>query len=428
MQLWAPSDAAFAWRLEPGGDEELARRKQRPGKPIIVAQLSACLGGGKVYIGRLSGLSMNASRDGVNVWVRQSLCDGGVCVRRIHQTEVQRLFCSAHTFRSPGQGAAEDCLSQQVAYGSLTPWSQLLGAVAAFFAVPCPRVPASIDEVISKEHLEAYRGGLAMAAHDYDAHARRMGSQKSDTLISAACQGVGTTSLPKAEAVNAAGLGGAGIARAPQRRLRRPTTAQPEGGLVFDGILWPPMYLADFFVSGDVRDIVPMQNVLNEGRVVRGPALLALAGWYPDQEAVVALAGGGVPSKDRFEPGVAVLGTNHVASVENAAFVNKMYATELDAGRMSKFGIAQSPPCWPIKVSPTGCVDKALRNGDIDPDNKRPTADYSWPPAGHWMWNLCRSPNESVDLERDFPFVYMIGAHDLIEQIQYLAALGDGVR
>jgi hypothetical protein len=31
-------------------------------------------------------------------------------------------------------------------------------------------------------------------------------------------------------------------------------------------------------------------------------------------------------------------------------------------------------------------------------------------------------------LERDFPFVYMIGAHDLIEQIQYLAALGDGVR
>jgi hypothetical protein len=67
VQLWAPSDAAFAWRLEPGGEEELARRKQRPGKPIIVAQLSECLGGGKVYIGRLSGLSMNASRDGVNV-------------------------------------------------------------------------------------------------------------------------------------------------------------------------------------------------------------------------------------------------------------------------------------------------------------------------------------------------------------------------
>jgi hypothetical protein len=44
------------------------------------------------------------------------------------------------------------------------------------------------------------------------------------------------------------------------------------------------------------------------------------------------------------------------------------------------------------------------------------------------MSHLCRSPNEAVDLENDFPWVYMIGAHDLIEQIQYLAALGDGVR
>jgi hypothetical protein len=292
--------------------------------------------------------------------------------------------------------------------GPLTPWTQILGAVAAYFAVPCPRVPTSIDDVISVAHLRAFRGGLAMASRDFGKLAKRTGAQK--------------------RTAGAAGDGAISSARPRKRSPRRPVTSQPEGGLVFDGIDWPPMYLADFFASGDVRHIVPMHYVRNASRVVRGPALLALAGWYPDQEAVVALAGGGVPSKDRFERGIAVLGTNHAASIENAAFVDKMYAAELDSLRMSKYGIAHSPPCWPIKVSPTGCVDKALRNGDIDPENKRPTADYSWPPVGHWMWNLCRSPNESVDLERDFPFVYMIGAHDLIEQIQYLAALGDGVR
>jgi hypothetical protein len=181
-------------------------------------------------------------------------------------------------------------------------------------------------------------------------------------------------------------------------------------------------------VSGNLDDIVPMEYVHNPERVVRSAALRALASWYPDEEVVEALATGGVPSKDFFEPGVAVLGTNHVASLANSPFVDKMYDTEVLAGRMSKYGIAQSPPCWPIKASPTGCVDKALRNGDIDPENKRPTADYSWPPAGHWMRHLCCSPNEAVDLERDFPWVYMIGAHDLMEQVQYLATLGDGVR
>ena len=141
-----------------------------------------------------------------------------------------------------------------------------------------------------------------------------------------------------------------------------------------------------------------------------------------------ALAGDGVPSKDRFQPGVAMLGTNHTASITNHKFVDKMYATEMEAGRMSSYGGDQSPPCWPLLAAPTGCVDKALRDGSIDPLNKRPTADYSWPVRGHWMSHLCRSSNERVDLERDFPWVYMMGAHDLIEQIQYLAALGDGVR
>jgi hypothetical protein len=213
-----------------------------------------------------------------------------------------------------------------------------------------------------------------------------------------------------------------------KRRRRKLKTTQPEGGFVFTGVQGPPMWLADYWESRDINDVVPMQYVSNPERVVRSQALQALAGWYPDQEAVAALVGDGVPSKDRFQPGVAMLGTNHAASIDNHTFVDKMYATEIEAGRMSKYGVDQSPPCWPLFAAPTGCVDKTLRDGSVDPLNKRPTADYSWPVRGHWMSHLCRSPNELVDLERDFPWIYMMGAHDLIEQVQYLAALGDGVR
>jgi hypothetical protein len=205
----------------------------------------------------------------------------------------------------------------------------LLGAIVDFFAIPFPVVPASIRDVISDEHLSAFRGGMGMAARDYAAQTGRPAA--TDAAVPAHYQ-----------------------RRVKRGRATKSDAQQPEGGLVFDGITCPPMFLADYWVSGDVDDIVPMHYVLNPERVVRSEALLALASWYPDQEVVQALAGGGVPSKDRFEPGVAVLGTNHSASIENYTFVDKMYATEMEAGRMSKYGIDQSPPSWPIKGSPTG--------------------------------------------------------------------------
>ena len=50
----------------------------------------------------------------------------------------------------------------------------------------------------------------------------------------------------------------------------------------------------------------------------------------------------------------------------------------------------------------------------------RPTADLSWPSTGYWMALLVRSPNASIDLERDFPYIYMIVATNLIDQILFL--------
>jgi hypothetical protein len=263
----------------------------------------------------------------------------------------------------------------------------LFDVVGAFFAVPFPLVPSCIQDVISDDHLKAFRGSMGMAAKDFAHHQRDEKQHKHRPL-------------------------------------------QAKGGLVFSGLTCPPMFLADYWTSESVDDIVPMEYVSNPQKVVRSAALQALAAWYPDQEVVQALVGGGVPSQDRREDGVAMLGTNHKAALDNAAFVNKMYNDELAAERMSKFGIAHSPCAFGggTKYAPSGCVDKNLRDGTVDPLNKRPTADYSWPPPGHELAYLVTSPNDSVDLQRDFPYIYMIGAHDLIEQVQYLAALGDGVR
>jgi hypothetical protein len=399
VSLWAAlQHSDFSWRIEPGSDEERARRVARAGKTVSVAEVAAHAGGGEVFVGSLAARRMRADGWGLRDWVQQPLVSGGFVVRHLHESEVQRLFRTQDVFGGrPGVGS-DGCLSWHVVMGASAPWRQLCAAVSGFFAVPFPRVPVGITDVISAEHLLAFRGGMGMAAKDFATSAAAGG-----TAPAVAYQGGG-------------------------RGRGRGSTVQPEGGLVFVGVEWPAMFLADYWVSGEVAHIVPMQCVSNPVRVVRSAALRALAGWYPDQEAVGALAGDGVPSKDRCEPGVAVLATNHAASIESASFVDKMYAAELQAGRMSRFGVLQSPPCWPLKVSPTGCVDKTLRNGDVDPENKRPTADYSWPPTGHWMRHMCTSPNAAVDLERDFPFVYMVGAHDLIEQIQYLAALGDGVR
>ena len=423
--LWVPEER-LEWRLTPGGEEEVAKRKKRPGQPVTVAGVHAHHGGGQVFVERVPA-RMLADR-AASTMVQQTRADGGVVVRTMHYAEVDRLF-AVHPPVGYREGDAAMGPQGHRSRENVGPWSRLLGAVAAFFAVPYPTVPRTIHDVIAQGDVEAFRGGMGMAAKDYGAHTRPPAGPLHGAERPMAKRACTETARQAGGRPSAAQDAADGALPAPKRRGRKQRReCQPEGGFVFTGVQGTPMWLADYWVSHDINDVVPMEYVSNPERVVRSQAMKALAGWYPDAEVVSALAGDGVPSKDRFQPGVAMLGTNHAASITNHKFVDKMYATEMEAGRMSSYGVDQSPPCWPLLAAPTGCVDKALRDGSIDPLNKRPTADYSWPVRGHWMSHLCRSSNERVDLERDFPWVYMMGAHDLIEQIQYLAALGDGVR
>lgn len=111
MPLWAPADdSAFVWRLTPGGDEETNTRKRRPGHPISVAVVADRLGGGKVFVGRLPAVGMLPHRLGAAVWVQQQLTSGGVAVRRLHQSELQRLFRTPHAFQC-SSSASSLCLA-----------------------------------------------------------------------------------------------------------------------------------------------------------------------------------------------------------------------------------------------------------------------------------------------------------------------------
>ena len=328
--------------------------------------------------------------------VRQRTAGGRYVIRRLHWQEVSRLF---HTEAFDMQwGTGEEATARQ---GNAAPPAMIMPAlqgIVRFFQVPHPEVPTTIEHVISNEHVRAFRGGMTMAMHDY------VQTREPRTATEAVV----------------------GERRKRTKRKQRPK--QPQGGIVFEHTSEVPMFLGTFWRTKDTDDIVPMAYVRHEGAVVRKEAFRALTQWYPDQEVIAALGGAGVPSKNFVKPGVAVLGTNHKASVEHFKFVDKMYQSEVAAGRMAMFGVTQSPPIWPLIVSPTGAVVKKLRDGSIDPDNMRPTADYSWPPPGFWMELLTKSPNASVDLQRDFPYIYYIGAHDLIAQILFLALLGAGVR
>jgi hypothetical protein len=334
----------------------------------------------------------NISANGLSLdaWVRQTHPDRGSIIRRISTGESERLFgidTSAARMRS----------HHTMREGAVAPWQQLWQAVSQYFAMPFPHVPTCIDDIISPEHVQAFRGGMGLAMHDFN---HTVGS--------------GTQGKPKRTRSS-------NFSRSKQ-------SSQAKGGLVFTGITCPPMYLAEFWQTGNIGDIVPLSYVHNPLSVIRREAWKILAQWYPDQEVVQALATDGVPSKDRWQQGVAVLGTNHKAALEHYPFVDKMYKGEVEAGRMAVYGILQSPPVWPMLASPTGAVFKKLRDGTIDPDNMRPTADYSWPPPGYWMSLLLDSPNASVDLERDFPYIHYIDANDLIDQILFLDTLGAGVK
>jgi len=186
-------------------------------------------------------------------------------------------------------------------------------------------------------------------------------------------------------------------------------------------------FLANALATGDVGLAVPVQSLIRKPTGFNTPVVRALGVACRDQAVVQAMAEGGVSAKHGWQRKHTMLGTNHSSSLRAWCFVDKATRGYLQEGQMLAFPEDASPPIFPAIYSPTGAVPKKLRDGTIDPDNVRPTADYSWPPPGHWMSWLCRSVNETVDLQKDFPEARYSSFAEVAEQVLKLKGWGEPV-
>ena len=139
------------------------------------------------------------------------------------------------------------------------------------------------------------------------------------------------------------------------------------------------------------------------------------------------MAQGVVTAKHTWPRDEVMFGTNHQSSLKAWRFVEKATQAYIEEGQMLAFPPEASPPVYPAFYSPTGAVPKKLRDGTVDPDNMRPTADYSWPPPGHWMRWLCSSVNKTVDLDADFPEAKYSSFREVAEQVVKLKEWGEPV-
>ena len=156
-------------------------------------------------------------------------------------------------------------------------------------------------------------------------------------------------------------------------------------------------------------------------------AVKALGRACEDQELVGALVGRCITAKSRWPLSKVMLGTNHQSGLKAWAFVDKAITGYKQEGHVHAFPADASPPIYPATFSPTGAVPKKLRDGSVDPENMRPTADYSWPPPGHWLRWLCPSVNEGVDLDSEFPYIRYLSHKDIARQILRLKIWGEPV-
>ena len=186
-------------------------------------------------------------------------------------------------------------------------------------------------------------------------------------------------------------------------------------------------FLANAFDYGDVGRAVPLASVARPEPAFDVKMVAALGATYPDHEVIGAMCGRKVDAKDRWDRTKVMFATNHISGQRAWRLVDKANTQYKRKGHMFGFPISVSPPIHPAIYSPTGAVPKKTRLGVIDPDNCRPTADYSWPPAGYWMEWLMPAVNGTIDLEEDFPWVKYIRHTDFVDQILCLKALGEPV-
>ena len=259
--------------------------------------------------------------------VAQKTTKGVWIVRNISHAEEERFFDGESIFWGDNP---DDSSKRRGGSGPPTMITPVLQGIAAIVRPTVSSVPASIDDIISKDDIQAFRGHMHMAHADYLKY-KKAGLTNTKP----------GSELPK------------GISR-----------TQCKGGLVLYAKVDTPYYLGDFWESNNIDDAVPAEY-LAAAPSIDTVAFTQIFAGLQDKELVRAIGHEGVPSKDRPAGPVSLVSTNHERALCHHQFVDKMYEQEVAAGRMIFFDTEHSPPFFPSTTTPTGATTKKKRTGEV---------------------------------------------------------------
>lgn len=204
-------------------------------------------------------------------------------------------------------------------------------------------------------------------------------------------------------------------------------------------------YLGDYNVTKNMDDIKTVQEMDRPPATVNVAWVARLALASHDRQVAGMLVDGVDPGNERQPP--VVVCHNHASSLLAHRLVNKCHHEENAAGRNTFWrpevkvwqDLAHKTGgkvIWdastsarkvvnyvPFICTPLGAVPKKLADGTIDPDNCRPTSDFSWPVPSVPLAAFVTAPNDLISLD-DLPPFRWFSLREFFEQVHYLNQFG----
>ena len=262
--------------------------------------------------------------------VAQRETSGEWIVRNLHASEEVRLFSHPEVPMFWGTDA-EEASTRRGNSGPAPMMLPIMKGLVEHCRPAVSSVPADIDDIISPSDIAAFRGHMHSGYEDYKRYKL--------------CKLTETT--PGTQPVG--------------RPVKR---KQCKGGMVLYSKSEIPYYLADYWETGNIDDVVPAEY-LAPAPSLDTAALTDLFRGSADQELVTSIGGHGVSSKDTPAGAAALLSTNHEKALLHHKFVDDMYEAEVAAERMVFFDVEHSPAFFPSTTTPTGATTKKKRTGEV---------------------------------------------------------------
>ena len=203
------------------------------------------------------------------------------------------------------------------------------------------------------------------------------------------------------------------------------------------GVNW---YLGKANETGNPKDIMTVQEMPRPAAAVNTEWTSKL-GLASHDKQIAGMLSDGIHPGNAFQQPLVVC-QNHGSALKAWELMTKCMQEENAAGRnrfirpdlARKDGKLQ--PIWncakssktvldfiPFFATPQGAVPKKLADGAIDPDNCRPTSDFSWPPPSDALAKYVTAPNDLIDKD-SLPGFRWFKLSDFFAQVHYLKQWG----